>query len=37
MSCGLQAEAGSSAVMLNASADLTGWLVLNFSIESADP
>ena len=35
MSCGLQAEAGGSAVKWNASADLTGWIVLHFTFESA--
>jgi hypothetical protein len=36
MSYGLQAEAGGSAVRGNASADLTGWLVLHFTFEPAD-
>jgi hypothetical protein len=35
MSCGLQAEAGDIALRWNASADLTGWLVLHFTFESA--
>jgi hypothetical protein len=35
MSYGLQVEAGDSAVRWNASADLTGWLVLHFTLESA--
>ena len=35
MSCGLQVEAGGSAVRWNALADLTGWLVLHFTFESA--
>jgi hypothetical protein len=33
MSCGLQAEDGGSVVRWNASADLTGWRVLNFTFE----
>ena len=37
MSYGLQAEAGGSAVKWTASADLTGWLVLHFTFESAIP
>jgi hypothetical protein len=35
MSCGLQAKSGGNAVKWNASADLTGWLVLHFTFESA--
>jgi hypothetical protein len=35
MSYGLQAEAGGDAVRWNASADLTGWLVVHFTFESA--
>jgi hypothetical protein len=33
--CGLQAEAGGSAVRWSASTDLTGWQVLHFTFESA--
>jgi hypothetical protein len=36
MSCGLQAEAGGSGVKWNASADLTGSLMLHFTFESAE-
>ena len=37
MSCGLQDEAGDSAVRWNASADLAGWLVLHITFESTRP
>jgi hypothetical protein len=35
MSCGLQVEAGGCAVRWSASADLTSWLMLHFTFESA--